>query len=60
MKKRLRCFKNKKHTPKKKRGSTSDGKSGFGISRKQNTPLREKWFKLSKSSDENEASTFQK
>jgi hypothetical protein len=41
-KKRLWCFKNKKHTHKKKRGSTSDEKRGFDVSKIRNTPLKRK------------------
>jgi hypothetical protein len=38
-KKRLRCFKNNKHSP-KKRGSASDEKRGFDVSKIRNTPLK--------------------
>jgi hypothetical protein len=39
---RLQCFKIKKHTPKKKRGSASDEKGGFGVSKIRNTTLKRK------------------
>jgi hypothetical protein len=37
---RVQCFKIKKHTPKKKRGSASDEKGGFGVSKIRNTTLK--------------------
>jgi hypothetical protein len=57
MKKRHRCFKNKKHIPKKKRGSTSNENVGFGVSKIRNTPLKKGGAQLPM---KKEVSTFQK
>jgi hypothetical protein len=43
---RVQCFKIKKHTPKKKRGSASDEKGGFGVSKIRNTTLKKRGLNL--------------
>jgi hypothetical protein len=56
-KKRLWCFQNKKHTPKKKRGSGFDEKSGFDVLKIRNTTLKRKGAQPPM---KKEASMFQK
>jgi hypothetical protein len=57
MKKRFQCFRNKKYSPKKKRGSASNKKRGFSVSEIRNMPLKKK---RGSTSEEKEALAFQK